>query len=123
MLGRMSWASFRQACGLAAPWHDESLGGAWFPLDQPLPRWRTCCYIAVNDSGEILYVGRVRRSDAGGLRGRFSSHHRRHEAWTGVWVIPLLPTTPAIAVDNTEAALISILRPLENVTTPEMRTG
>lgn len=72
---------------------------------------------------EVLYVGRVRREGAEGFRGRFSSHHRRRDGWAAVWVIPLLPSTPAIAVSNTEAALIAVLKPIENRTTPRMRVA
>lgn len=116
----MGWAAYRRACGLAAPWHDATLSGGWYALDRPLPRWRTCCYIVVNDVREVLYVGRVRREGPDGVRGRFSSHHRRHDGWAAVWLIPLLSTTPAIAVANTEAALISVLKPIENGTAPRM---
>jgi hypothetical protein len=119
----MSWGGYREACRLAGPWLRRDVEGGWFPLDLPLPKMRTCCYMAVDADNVVLYIGRVRRRDLGGIRSRFSRHHRRHAAWHAVWIVPLLDATPAVAVDNTEAALISIYQPPENGTAPIMKTS
>jgi hypothetical protein len=117
------WDDFRRATKLAAPWTSTCEAGGWFPLDQPLPRIRRCCYIVVSQDRELLYIGRVRRSDVGGLRARFSNHHPQHDGWHAVWVLPLDHDAPSVAVDQTEAILISVFAPPENATAPSLYAG
>lgn len=119
----ITWATFEACVRLAGPWAQLGPDARWHSLDMELPRIRTCCYIAVDQMGEVLYVGRVQRKDRRGLRGRFSLHHRRHAGWDGLWVVPMADTTPSVAMANTEAALISFLSPPENGTAPRLWTG
>lgn len=71
-------------------------------------------YVGVEDPDRALYVGKVRRRDAG-IRSRLLAHHQRVEAWDAIWLLPLRSTASDMLVRRFELGIIRMYRPPGNV--------
>lgn len=79
-------------------------------------RWAgvdSAVYIAIDEEGEVSYVGSVCRVNSQGLRGRISEHLRssRGRTWRFISIVPLRSGTPLSQVRLLEGRIARILEP------------
>jgi hypothetical protein len=72
-------------------------------------------YVVVDDDDRCRYVGKVTRSEPGGIRDRFCGHHAATDCWSSVWLLAMRDDSQDRMVRNIETQLIAAYRPDGNV--------
>lgn len=81
----------------------------------------TAVYIATDKSGEVCYVGSVKRESLAGLAGRMRGHEGtvRFQQWQRLYIVPLLDGSPLEVVRSIEGRVGRLLRPTGNIRLPK----